>query len=98
MKKIINKAHVEGRISESTLEVKVSKKGITYIGGKLDVATDNEGLNIVTVEVPYVAGRCKNGKESRTCGVLKNMSEEGKRVRGKPGEEAGMVRLDPSSA
>ena len=65
MKKIINKAHVEGRISESTLEVKVSKKGITYIGGKLDVATDNEGLNIVTVEFPYVAERFNNGNENK---------------------------------
>lgn len=96
MKKIINKAHVEGRISESTLEVKVSKKGITYIGGKLDVATDNEGLNIVTVEFPYVAERFNNGNENKTYGVLKNIIEHGKTIMGNPGEEATMVRLDPS--
>ena len=96
MRKIINKAHVEGRISESTLEVRVSKKGVTYIGGKLDVATDNEGLNIVTVEFPYVAEKFNNGNENKTYGVLKNIIEHGKTIMGNPGEEATMVRLDPS--
>ena len=96
MKKIINKAHVEGRISESTLELKVSKKGVTYIGGKLDIATDNDGLNIVTVDFPYVAERFNNGSENKTFGVLKNIIENGKTLMGNPGEDATLVRLDPS--
>ena len=96
MKKMINKAHVEGRISESTLEVKVSKAGVTYIGGRLDVATDDAGLNIVSVDFPYVAERFKNGNENRTYGVLKNIIENGSTLMGNPNAEATMVRLDPS--
>ena len=96
MKKMINKAHVEGKISESTLEMKVSKKGVTYIGGKLDVATDNAGLNVVTVEFPYVAERFNNGNENKTYGVLKSIIDSGKTIMGNPNEDATLVRLDPS--
>lgn len=96
MKKMINKAHVEGRVSESTLEVKVSKKGITYIGGKLEVATDEAGLNIVTVDFPYVAERFNSGVENKTYGVLKSIIENGKTIMAHGAEQATMVRLDPS--
>lgn len=71
MKKVmINKAHVEGRLSECSLELKVSKAGVTYIGGKMSVATDDAGLNVITVEVPYVAKTYKNGNENKTFGIL----------------------------
>ena len=85
MRKIINKAHVEGRISESTLEVRVSKKGVTYIGGKLDVATDNEGLNIVTVEFTYVAEKFNNWNENKTYWGLMNIIDQCKTIMGNPG-------------
>lgn len=96
MKKMINRGHIEGRISESTLEFKVSKKNVPYIGGKLEIATDDAGLNVVTVEFPYVAERFNNGNENKTYGVLKSIIESGKTIMGNPGEEPTMVRLDPS--
>lgn len=110
MKKMINKAHVEGRISECELEVKVSKAGVTYIGGKIDVATDNEGLNIVTVDFPYVAKFYKNGNENKTFSALYPLAIEkdkdgnviktstAKTLMGNQDEEPTMVRLDPSVA
>ena len=111
MKKMINKGHIEGRVSESTLAIKVSKKGITYIGGKLDVATDEAGLNVVTVDFPYVAEKFNNGNENKTFGILKqfcDIKDANDNIVTKAsartlmnldksnGEVATMVRLDPS--
>lgn len=109
MKKIINKAHIEGRVSECNLEVKVSKKGVTYIGGKVDIATDDACLNIVTVDFPYVAPSYANGKENKNYGVLYPLAiqknKEGVVVKessaktlmdGASKDEATMLRIDPS--
>ena len=111
MKKMINKGHIEGIVSESKLALKVSAKGITYIGGKLDVATDDAGLNVVTVDFPYVAEKYNNGNENKTFAVLKQFcdikDEAGNIVTPRTakslmdldkekGEVATMVRLDPS--
>lgn len=96
MKKMINKAHVEGRIFESTLEVKVSKAGVTYIGGKLQVATDEECLNVIPVEFTYVVPTYKSGAENKSYAVLEQIIDTGKTVMTHGKEEATMVRIDPA--
>ena len=55
MRKNKNSATVIGRIFEHTLEKKTSKKGVDYIGGKVSVAVDEEGLNVIDVNFTYVA-------------------------------------------
>lgn len=108
MRKMINKAHVEGRISECNLELKVSKAGVPYIGGRIDVATDDAGLNVVSVEFPYVAQFFKNGNENKTWTALYPLAiqkdasgtvtkqSSAITLMGNPGQDATMVRLDPS--
>lgn len=96
MKKMINKTHVEGRLFESTLEVKVSKAGVTYIGGKLQVATDEECLNVVPVEYTYVVPTFKSGSENKNYAVLKQLIDSGKTVVAHGKDEATLVRIDPS--
>lgn len=96
-KKMINQAHIEGKIYESTLEHKVSKTTNTpYIGGKLEVITDDAGLNTITVEFPYVAAKFSSGKENKNFAVLEQIISTGKTVVKNPGEAPTMVRIDPS--
>ena len=60
MRKTLNKEHIEGRIYEHNLAVKKvqnkesSNYGKDFIGGTLDIATDDGCLNIVTVTFTYV--------------------------------------------
>ena len=96
MKKMINKAHVEGRIFESSLEVKVSKKGVTYIGGRLQIATDENCVNVIPVEYTYVAPTFANGNENKNFAALKAIIENGKTVEKDGKDAATMVRIDPS--
>lgn len=95
-KKFINKTHVEGRIFESTLEVKVSKAGVTYIGGKLQIATDEECVNVVPVEFTYVVPTFKSGAENKNYPVLKQIVDSGKTVMADGKEAATLVKVDPS--
>ncbi|MEG2936697.1 MAG: hypothetical protein RR844_09455 [Clostridium sp.] len=96
MRKQDNLVHVEGRINEHSLEVKVSKKGVTYIGGKIHIATDDKKLNIVTVDYSYVAPTFNNGKENKNYAILAGIINNAKTLMGNPGEEATMVRVDSS--
>lgn len=97
MKKIINKAHVEGKLYEVNLEEKVSQKTqMTFIRGKVAVQTDEEGLNVVTVDYNYVPTHFKSGKENKTYKVLRQLMSSGKSVTKNPDEVATLVKLSPS--
>jgi len=71
MRKNINEETISGRIFEHTLEEKVSKKGIPYVSGDIKVATDEEGLNVITVNFTYIAD-CYPAKEGQTPKKNKN--------------------------
>ena len=49
MRKNLNKETITGRLFDHTLEAKVSQKGVPYIGGVLEIAVDEEGLNVIPV-------------------------------------------------
>lgn len=73
MKKPINKTHYEGLIYESHLENKVTgdsskNPGTPYIGGSIDIATNNDIDNIVKVSFMYVTPKTAKG------GVNKNFA------------------------
>lgn len=98
--KIVNRTHVEGYVYQHTLELKTSgpnsaKPGTEFISGNLDVATDNAGINIVTVHFTYVTATTSTGKENATFKTLSDI------INGKVGsvmangaDNAGKVSID----
>ena len=78
MKTMINKTHVEGLLYEHALELKTSgpnskTPGTEFISGTISVATDNAGINIVTVHFTYVTATTAKGKENQTFTTLNNI-------------------------
>ena len=77
-KTVFNRNHIEGYLYQHKLEKKVtgpnSKAPNTiYITGTIDLATDNEMVNIVSVHFTYVTPTTKEGKENRTFRTLANI-------------------------
>lgn len=100
MKKMINKTTIAGRVYQHTLEAKVSgpksaNPGTNFIMGNLDIATDDAGVNIVTVHFSYVTATTKSGKENNAYKVLSDIiSGKVKSVMADGFENAGMVTID----
>ena len=84
MKKTINSEIVEGRLYQHNLELKTVQNkdsanfGKEFITGTLDVATDEEGLNVISVHFTYVVEITKSGKKNVTFGVLKSIIDGAK--------------------
>lgn len=82
MKKMINSTHIEGRIYSHDLTERVTGEtsknpGTKYIAGNLDVAVDEEGLNVIPIHFTYVTEETKSGKSS-TYIALKKIIDENK--------------------
>jgi hypothetical protein len=100
MKNCINSTHIEGLVYESSLELRVSGEnsknpGTEFIMGNLNIATDNDCVNIVPVHFTYVTATTSKGNANATFGVLKDI------IDGKIGtvmtvgaDAAGKVRID----
>lgn len=90
----INKAHVEGYIFDHTLQKRTSAKGVEYIGGILNVATDDEAMNVVPVHFIYVTEVYpKSGKPNPNFSILDKIIEDGDTY-SVNGKEAQKVRID----
>jgi hypothetical protein len=89
-KSMINAVHIEGILYSHSLEAKVSGEnsknpGTPYIAGTIDVATDNEQTNIVSVHFTYVTPAYSSGKSNPNYNILadiiagkvKNATEHG---------------------
>lgn len=99
MRKIVNRERVEGRVYEHNLSMKVTGEtskhpGTNYINGTLDVATDEDCLNIVTVNFTYVTETTSKGTKNDTYNTLKNIIESGKTILLDGKDAATMVRID----
>ena len=99
MRKIVNRERVEGRVYEHNLNMKVTGEtskhpGTNYINGTLDVATDEDCLNIVTVNFTYVTETTSKGTKNDTYNTLKNIIESGKTILLDGKDAATMVRID----
>ena len=98
--KMINQTHIEGKIYESKLELKESgpnskHPGTQFISGNLDIATDDDLLNIVTVHFTYVTEKTAKGNVNSTFTVLKNIVDGNVGTVTTVGpEEAGMIQID----
>ena len=100
MKQFENKVHIEGRIFSHTLQKRVTGEnaknpGTEYIGGTLNVATDEEGINVVPVRFTYVtATYSKSGKPNDSYKVLTQIIDEDKTWEKNGKDEAPQVRID----
>lgn len=99
MKKAINREHLEGRVYDHSLSLKVTGEnskhpGTEYIRGSLDVATDDDILNIVTVNFTYVTATTSKGNSNETFSVLKRIIDSGKTVIADGAENATLVKID----
>ena len=100
MRKPINKEHVEGRVYEHNLAIKTVQNkdsanyGKEFIGGTLDIATDDDCLNIVTINFTYVTELTSKGNKNETYTTLKNIIESGKTVLIDGEDAATMVKVD----
>jgi hypothetical protein len=74
-KNFINRTHVEGYLYQHTLEEKVTgpnskNPGTKYISGNIDIATDDEMLNIVSVHYSYSTPTTSTGKANTSYAIL----------------------------
>ena len=103
MRKNVNTEHIEGRVYQHELVLKESgpqskNPGTIYIAGTLDVAVDEEGLNIIPVHFTYVTEIYKSGKTNATFGELRKIIEGGKTWIADGKDEATKIKIDASIA
>lgn len=104
MKKMINETHIEGYLYDHSLELKVSgenskKPGTQFIQGEIQVATDNECLNIVSVHYTYVTATTSKGSADSRWAVLNNIiNGVYGTVMAKGKDNAAKVRIDSAIA
>ena len=100
MKKMINTERVEGRIYQHNLVKKTvqnqtsSNYGKEFISGNIEVATDEEGLNIIPVHFTYVTETTSSGNKNATYGILEKIINEDKTWINCGKDEALKVRID----
>lgn len=84
MKKILNSVHLEGRIYAHDLTVKTVQNeqsknfGKEFIAGNLEVAVDEDGLNVIPVHFTYVTEITNSGAKSSQYTALKRIMDENK--------------------
>lgn len=101
MRKNENFCHIEGyvydcsKLVEKVTGEKSKNPGTHYISGNLDVATDEAGLNVITVHFTYVTEVFAKGKTNATYGILqKIIAAPEKTWIGGGKENATMVKID----
>lgn len=102
MKKMTNNETIIGRVYKHDLKVKTVKNpqsenyGKEFIGGKLEIAVDEDGLNVIKIDYSYVTPITKNGKPNSTYNALKKIIDAGNvwEVVGK--DKAAKVKATPS--
>ena len=104
MRRNTNTETIEGRVYEHNLAIKTVKNkesknfGKEFIAGSLSVATDEAGLNVLTVHYTYVTEVTNKGTTNSTYTNLKKIIDAGKTWVNDGKETATMVRLTPSAA
>lgn len=88
-----NKVDVRGWVFNHTLAKKVSKKGVEYIGGSINVATDVDAVNVIPVNFMYVTSTFKNGKPNTTYSFLEQLIDENNTYE-MNGTKATKIRID----
>ena len=104
MKKMTNTERIEGRIYQHDLTIKQVQNqasdnfGKDFIAGNIEVATDDDCLNVIKVHFTYVTPTNKSGAENRTYSVLKRIIDDNKTITSVGKDEAMKVRIDTALA
>ena len=104
MRKPQNSERIEGRIYQHDLTVKQVQNqssdnfGKDFIAGNIEVATDEECLNVIKVHFTYVTPTSKSGSENRTYSVLKKIIDDNKTIVTVGKDDAMKVRIDTALA
>ena len=104
MRRIVNREHVEGILFQHDLEVKTVQNetsanyGKEFISGIVEVAVDEEGLNVIPVHFTYVTETTNSGKKNSTYTALKKIIDEDKSIVSVGKDEAFKVRIDTALA
>ena len=104
MRKVINRATIIGRVHDHKLALKTVQKqgdnfGKPFIGGSIDIVTDDDGLNVITIYYRYVTEYYSSGKKNSSFSILKDIAEgKVKTVMANGFDEAAIVKCDPSIA
>lgn len=75
-KDLFNAEYVTGRLYQHNLEKKTVQNkesknfGTEFITGTVDIATDEDGLNVIPIHYTYVTEMTSGGKKNATYGVL----------------------------
>lgn len=102
MKNMINKEKIEGYLYGHDLAIKTVQNkdsenfGKEFIGGSIDIATDNDCLNVITINFFYVTPTTKAGKANQTYTVLADIIKNGRTVENVGVANATMVSIDTS--
>jgi hypothetical protein len=104
MRKAQNTERIEGRIYQHDLTVKQVQNqasenfGKDFIAGNIEVATDEEGLNVIKVHFTYVTETSKSGSKNATYATLKKIIDENKTWVTVGKDAATKVRIDTALA
>lgn len=103
MRKATNSERIEGRVYQHNLVIKqvqnqASKNyGNDFISGNVEIAVDEEGLNVIPVHFTYVTPTTSAGAENRTYSALQKIMEGANWIT--DGKDAAMkVRIDTAIA
>lgn len=95
-----NREKIEGRVYQFDLSIKTVQNessknyGTEFISGNLEVAVDEDILNVIPIHFTYVVEQTKSGKKNATYIALKKIIEEGKTIIADGKDEATKVRID----
>ena len=104
MRKAQNTERIEGRIYQHDLTVKQVQNqasenfGKDFISGNIEVATDEELLNVIKVHFTYVTETSKSGTKNATYATLKKIIDENKTCVTVGKDAATKVRIDTALA
>lgn len=95
MKKMVNNFSGRGYLfSTDRLEKRVSQKGVEYIGGTINIATDEDCLNVVPINFTYVTPTTKKGNVNSTYQLLESIINGEIKTYEAAGKDAARVRVD----
>ena len=102
MRKTVNRENIAGRIYDINLEKKVTgpsskAPGTPYIAGDIDIATDDDALNIVTVHYSYVAETTSKNNVDKRYPVLANLIDNAKTIVADGAENATIIKVGGSA-
>ena len=104
MRKAINNEKIEGRIYQHNLTIKKVQNqtsanyGKEFISGNLEIAVDEEGLNVIPVHFTYVVETTSSGNKNQTYANLKKIIEDNKTWITVGKDEAQKVRINTAIA